>query len=318
MALRAAAVAACAALTWLLCFSPLCVPYFPPPPKGGAIIVSGAGSGIGLDAAKGLARQGYTVFAGVRKERDAAAVRAEGVPGLRPVLLDVTDPKSVAAAVAEAARSGPLVGVVNNAGVGSDLPAEMLGDGAGDVPLMRQVLEVNSLGPARLTAASLPAMREAGGGRLVYVTSLAGRMANPGQAAYSASKFALEGYADAVRRDLIASGQRNISVSVITPGCIGTPFFGKATADKQWTEPGSSPVGQLYARLFQMKKDNFEVCSTHAGPEGTSTPDILHAVTSDYPRTRYYPGGWNGIPARGIALLAWALPDRVLDLMITS
>ena len=158
---------------------------------GGGVVVTGASSGIGEATALRLANAGFAVFAGVRREEDAEALRLRGV---RPVRLDVRDAAQVAAAAQEVRGAlGPagLVALVNNAGVVVPGPLEF-------VPLdqLREQFEVNVIGQVAVIQAFLPLLRETRG-RIVNISSIDGRIATPLLGPYVASKFALEGLSDA-------------------------------------------------------------------------------------------------------------------------
>lgn len=187
----------------------------------GAVVVTGASSGIGRETARRLAASGFRVFGSVRREEDAAGLRAEG---LEPVLMEVTDSASVAAArdaVLAALGETPLVGLVNNAGAPAAGPLELL-------PLeeLRRVLDVNVVGVMAVTQAFLPALRRSGG-RIVNMSSVSGRIAMPFAGPYAASKFALEALSDSLRRELLGSGVR---VMLIEPGSVRTPIWDKVQA----------------------------------------------------------------------------------------
>src|SRR4051794_35262517 len=187
----------------------------------GAVVVTGASTGIGEATARELRRRGFDVFAAVRTEEDAERARSEG---LRSVLLDVTDPESIksAAAEVESALGGArLAGVVNNAGVAISGPIEFVSPDE----LTRQ-LDINVVGQVRVTQAFLRLLRE-GRGRLVNISSIGGRMALPLVGPYNASKFALEAVSDSLRRELRGQG---IDVVVIEPGAIKTPIWQKGNA----------------------------------------------------------------------------------------
>jgi NAD(P)-dependent dehydrogenase (short-subunit alcohol dehydrogenase family) len=161
----------------------------------GAIVISGASTGIGAACAHRLAREGFTVFAGVRKDEDADTLRKENADRLRPLRLDVTDEASIAAArheVADAVGERGIAGLVNNAGIGLGGPIEFL-------PLTewRAQFDVNLFGTVATTQAFLPLIRT-GKGRVVIIGSIGGRFASPFIGPYCASKFALEAVADAL------------------------------------------------------------------------------------------------------------------------
>lgn len=281
------------------------------------MLVSGASTGIGRDAAAELARRGFAVLAGVRSDADARAVSAAGVAGLSPVILDVTVPAQVAAAVRAAEARGPLWAVVNNAGVSADLPVELLSDGEGGVPAFSRTLDINVIGAARVTAQALPALRR-NGGRVVNVGSVAGKLAAPGQAAYAASKHALEALSDSLRRELLVAGHTNVSVSVVDPACVRSAIFGKSVGDGDPSTRLPPAAHALYAPLFEKRRRELTLCErTAEAAAATTTPAIVDAVGGDRPLTRYYPAGYDGTPAWVLVWLAWALPDRVLDVVLT-
>src|SRR5438067_10579841 len=188
----------------------------------GGVVVTGASTGIGRATAAKLDSLGFRVFAGVRKEEDAEALRVEG---LDPLLLDVTDSGSIeAAATAVGDRLGgqPLSGVVNNAGIVVPGPLELI-----DLDDLRRQLEVNSIAPVAITQAFLPRLRSSRG-RIVNVSSIGGRVAQPFIAAYVMSKFAVEAMTDSLRRELLPWG---IDVVAVQPGTIKTPMWDKGRAD---------------------------------------------------------------------------------------
>ena len=175
----------------------------PAPSSHGAVLVSGASTGIGRETALRLARAGHTVFAGVRKESDAESLRNEGIDGLTPVLFDVTDAAAIAAAtktVAQAVGEAGLQGVVANAGIGIAGALEFV-----DLDEVRRQFEVNVIGVLAVVQAAMPLIRK-GKGRVVITGSIAGRAALPILGPYAASKFALEAVAESMRRELAPSG----------------------------------------------------------------------------------------------------------------
>lgn len=270
----------------------------------GAVVVTGASTGIGRATVVHLARLGFRVFAGVRKEADAEAIRGEGIASLAPLLLDVTDESSLAAAqqsVAAAVGESGLAGLVNNAGIAIGAPVEYL-------PLdeLRRQFEVNLVGPVAVTQAFLPLVRKAAG-RVVLVSSIGGRFTNPFIGPYVASKFALEAIADALRMELAAS---KIPVSVIQPGAIKTAIWekGKPYADDMLAnlpEEGKQRYGKMAGAIVDM----MATLEKGAIPPERVARAIEDALTARRPRTRYVVG----LDARVQAILAWTLPDRWKD-----
>jgi NAD(P)-dependent dehydrogenase (short-subunit alcohol dehydrogenase family) len=180
----------------------------------GAVLVTGASSGIGEATASHLASLGFRVFAGVRKDEDAERLRER----VTPVKLDVVDEESIATARREVEEAAPdgLAGLVNNAGVSVSGPVEF-------IPLeeLRRQLEVNVIGQVAVTQAFLPAIRRARG-RIVNVSSVGGRVALPLMSPYNASKFALEAVSDSLRREVRQFG---VHVAVVEPGAIRTRIW---------------------------------------------------------------------------------------------
>ena len=281
----------------------------------GAILVTGASSGIGEDAAGTLATvTAFTVFACVRKQANADRLKAR-YPRIRTVFLDVTSVASIAAAVQHVVDGHPdlpLVGLVNNAGVQSDLPIELQSSEAD-----RFNFDVNVFGLLDVTRAFLPALRATGdGARIVNVGSLAGRVASPGSASYSASKYAVEGLTDSLRREVAPFG---ISVSLLEPGYVASQMGHKlhATRDKRY---GVSADGyDTYRFVFEgfFSEDRRLSRPDAAAPAAaTTTPAILHALTSAAPRTRYAVARYGMLPASFVVLVERLLPDRLMDLLV--
>src|SRR5712691_5002789 len=180
----------------------------------GAVVITGAASGIGEACALHLDKLGFCVFAGVRREVDGAALQGKASERLTPLLLDVTDAASIRFAV-EIVATGVvetgLAGLVNNAGITVAGPLEFL-----PVSELRRQLEVNVIGQVAVTQAFLPLLRR-GQGRIVNMGSLAGRIATPFIGPYHASKFAMEALTDSLRMELRRWGMH---VSLIEPGFI--------------------------------------------------------------------------------------------------
>src|SRR5918996_2317979 len=196
--------------------------------RTGAVLVTGASTGIGEATARHLGERGHRVFAGVRKSSDGERLRAAGNGRVTPVELDVTDQsqiEEVVGAIAAEVESDGLLGVVNNAGIALGGPVEFL-----ELDDWRRQFDVNVFGLLAVTKQVLPLIRKARG-RIVLVGSIGGRLASPFLAPYSASKFALEAIADSLRVELHPFG---IRVALIEPGAVKTEIWekGRATADE--------------------------------------------------------------------------------------
>ncbi len=274
----------------------------------GAVVLSGASTGIGRAAALRLARTGHRVFAGVRRESDADALRAEGAGGLTPLLFDVTDAAAIDAAAKQVAGEvgdAGIAGVVANAGIGVAGPLELL-----DLDEVRHQLEVNVIGVLAVVQAFLPLVRR-GRGRVVITGSIGGRNASPMLGAYAASKFALEAIAESLRRELRPSG---IEVALIEPGAIATPMM-QTKAREQGEKLLASLDGEakrLYEPMGRAVRDAFSRLADGAIPPERVAEVIEHALVSPRPKTRYLVG----TDAKVQALLVRFLPDRLRDAVI--
>jgi NAD(P)-dependent dehydrogenase (short-subunit alcohol dehydrogenase family) len=267
----------------------------------GTVLVTGASTGIGEASVLHLRELGFDPIAAVRKDEDAERMRERG---LRVTRIDVTDPDSIAAARAELGDE-PLAGLVNNAGIAVAAPLEFL-----PIDKLRHQLEVNVIGQVAVTQAFLPALRRARG-RIVNVSSIGGRMALPLVSAYNASKFALEGLSDALRRELRGQG---VDVILIEPGGVKTPIWrkGEQLADEMTAD--MPPEGeQLYGRLIATVRSETRKIDAERGIEPREVAEAIGtALTARRPRTRYLVG--RDAKLRGAMIRV--VPDRVMDRLI--
>jgi len=196
-----------------------------------SVVVTGVSTGIGWGAAKVLIKKGFRVFGSVRKQVDADRLAQEFGPNFVPLIFDVTDEKTVreAAAVVEKALEGQtLAGLVNNAGVAVAGPLLEL-----PIAEFRQQIEVNLTGVVIVTQAFAPLLaqgpdRTGAPGRVVNISSVGGRNGNPFLGPYVASKFAIEGLSESLRRELLLLG---VDVIIVAPGAVATAIWGKAKDD---------------------------------------------------------------------------------------
>jgi NAD(P)-dependent dehydrogenase (short-subunit alcohol dehydrogenase family) len=277
-------------------------------------LITGASTGIGEACARRLDAAGWRVFAGVRREDDAARLQSGSSTRLQPLIIDVTDGASIASAgqqVRSIVGEEGMSGLVNNAGIAVAAPLEY-------VPLdeFRRQLEVNVTGQLAVTQAFVPLLRAARGSprRLVLMGSIGGRMATPFLGAYNASKFALEAMADVLRIEL---QPWSIDVAIIEPGSIATPIWSK----------GDEAATRLAARFPPEANEHYGPALTamrkvaaDTGRRGVS-PDVVaavveHALTSDRPRTRYIVGADAKIRARIGSFLSDRLRDRLLTRLL--
>ncbi|MGE5282370.1 MAG: SDR family NAD(P)-dependent oxidoreductase [Chloroflexota bacterium] len=274
-----------------------------------SVLITGASTGIGRATALRLDRNGWRVFAGVRREADAESLRAAGSERLTPLILDVTDADRVAAAaerVGEAVGEAGLDGLVNNAGIGVMGPLET-------VPLadFRRQIEVNLTGQVAVTQALLPLIRRATG-RVVFVSSGGGRMALPFGGPYHAAKFGLEAVADSIRQEL---RPWRIEVVVIEPGSIDTPIWERAvSAYEEMAARAPAAQEELYGeRLARLREGAMRTAARGISPDRVAKA-IERELTARRPRTRRRVG----LDAQGQILLRRLLPDRALDRLVAA
>jgi len=270
----------------------------------GSILVTGASTGIGFACAIRFAQLGFRVFAGVRKASDGEALKACSSGGIEPVLLDVTRPESINGALV-AAGDEPLVGLVNNAGIATAGPLELL-----SVDSWRAQFEVNVIGLVAVTQACLPLLRR-GRGRIVNIGSIAGRSALPGSGAYDSSKFAVEAITDVLRMELHPWG---ISVSIIEAGAVATPIWEKSLREADDLSRRVGPERYaLYRGLMETVREEATNSARTAMHVDVVVKSVEHAMTARKPKTRYLVGRdtW-------LWLLLNLLPDRWRDRLILS
>lgn len=187
-----------------------------------SVLISGASSGIGMVLSLELGRQGYKVYAGVRNPKDADALRSQAAGQITPVILDVTLPETIATTCRQVSdqTDGELFCLINNAGISISGAMEFM-------PLQdfRQQLEVNLVGQLALTQACMPLLRK-GSGRIIFVSSVEGRLVTPFNGPYGISKAALIAMADALRLEL---APWKIPISVLIVGSVQTPIWEKSS-----------------------------------------------------------------------------------------
>jgi NAD(P)-dependent dehydrogenase (short-subunit alcohol dehydrogenase family) len=271
----------------------------------GAVVVTGASTGIGEASARHLSSLGFDVFAGVRKDEDAERAASNG---LKAVKLDVTDPASVESARAEveaALDGGRLAGLVNNAGVAISGPIEFISPDE----LTRQ-LDINVVGQVRVTQAFMKLLRRHRG-RVVNISSIGGRIALPLVGPYAASKFALEAVSDSLRREVRGQG---IEVVVVEPGAIKTPIWGKGNAAADAMLADAPPEAeQLYGGMIRaLRAETVKIEEERGLPPEEVAKAVGEAMSARKPKTRYLVGR----DAKMRAAMAKRLPDRVMDSLI--
>ena len=272
-----------------------------------SVVITGVSTGIGYGAAEVLIEQGFRVFGSVRKQADADRLSARLGQNYTPLLFDVTDRPEIEAAaqrVREELHGRRLQGLVNNAGIASTGPLLEI-----DPDAVREAMEINLLGPVMVTQAFAPLLgvdraRQGPPGRIVNISSQAGIRALPFLGSYAASKFALEGYSEALRRELMIFG---IDVIVIGPGPVRTAIWDKAE---------EIDIEQYAHSPYRSIMENFQKMFIAQGRRGYSQEHLgrlIHkALTAERPAVRY--AAVNASLAE--KLLVRFAPKRMIDRVI--
>jgi NAD(P)-dependent dehydrogenase (short-subunit alcohol dehydrogenase family) len=271
-----------------------------------SVVITGTSTGIGWGTAKVLIGNGFRVFGSVRKVADAERLTAEFGPNFVPLVFDVTDEAAVKAAAGQvrAALAGEkMSGLVNNAGVAVAGPLLEL-----PIEEFRRQIEINLIGVVTTTQAFAPLLgvdRKLTGssGRIVNIGSVGGRNAVPFLSPYNASKFALEGLSESLRRELLPFG---VDVIVIGPGAVATPIWGKAEQidiTPYRDTPYAVPLERLRNYMLGMGERGLP-------PERVGEA-VLLALTAPKPKVRYAVS-----PQPLQDFIARTFPRRFVDRMI--
>ncbi|WP_046317157.1 SDR family NAD(P)-dependent oxidoreductase [Mycobacterium sp. UM_Kg1] len=280
------------------------------PARSRSVVVTGASSGLGKAAAIRLSGLGYRVFAGVRTASSAAELA--GLPVVRgeliPVLLDVTDAGSIAQ-VGELVEHGcsdtGLWAVVNNAGISVSAPLECV-----QPDVLRTQLETNVVGAVAVTQRLLPLLRVSRG-RVVNVSSGITNVVPPYLGAYAAAQYAREGLSDALRRELRPLG---VSVSVIQPGAVFTPIWGKMrrSADEILAAAPAEVVDAYHERFIAALNTTEGLARASRTTPADYADAVAAALAARHPRIRYRVG----VDAWGSAVARFMVPGRMMDALI--
>ncbi|THD73587.1 MAG: SDR family oxidoreductase [Bradyrhizobium sp.] len=273
-----------------------------------SVVITGASTGIGWATAKLLLDRGFRVFGSVRKQADADRLKGEFGANFTPLLFDVTDEAAVLAAAREvcAALGGEtLSGLVNNAGVAVAGPLLEL-----SADQFRRQMEVNVMGPVIATQAFAPLLgsdRSLKGkpGRIVMISSVAGKSGNPLSSAYVASKHAIEGLSESLRRELMLFG---IDVITVAPGAVKTPIWAKGD-EVDMSAYSNSPYLPALEKVRQFTK----YLSRIGLPPEKVAERIAQALTSANPKVRY-----SITPDPMRHLITAILPKRMVDKIIAK
>jgi NAD(P)-dependent dehydrogenase (short-subunit alcohol dehydrogenase family) len=273
-----------------------------------SVVVTGASTGIGWAIAKFLVGRGYRVFGSVRKQADADRLTGEFGTNFTPLLFDVTDEAAVLAAarkVREALGGETLAGLVNNAGVAVAGPVLELS--ADD---FRRQMDINVIGPVIATQAFGPLLGadpslKGPKGRIVMISSVAGKNGNPLLAPYCTSKHAIEGLSESLRRELMLFG---IDVIIVAPGAVKTPIWSKAEQidlSVYQNSPYLPALNKVMAFMMKLGETGL--------PAERIAEVVFEALTADRTRVRY-----QITPDRMRHLMTATLPKRVVDRIIAK
>ena len=274
-----------------------------------SVVVTGASTGIGWATAKLLLDRGFRVFGSVRKQADADRLKAEFGANFTPLLFDVTDEAAVLTAAREvrAALNGEkLAGLVNNAGIAVSGP--VLGLAADD---FRRQMDVNVIGPIIATQAFGPLLGadpslKGPPGRIVMISSVAGKNGNPLTPAYSASKHAIEGLSESLRRELMLFG---IDVVIVAPGPVKTPIWSKGQQAVDVSRYQNSP----YLPALQKASAFMQHLESIGLPPERIAERVFEALTLPQPKVRY-----QITPDPMRHLMMTMLPKRMVDKIIAK
>jgi NAD(P)-dependent dehydrogenase (short-subunit alcohol dehydrogenase family) len=236
-------------------------------------LITGCSTGFGRALARAVLARGWNAAVSARDPATVVDIIAGHEATALPLRLDVTDPAQVAAAVRDAEkRFGAIDVLVNNAGYGYRAAVEEADDAD-----IRRLFETNFFGLVGLTKSVLPGMRARGRGHIVNVSSVAGRMAQPGSGYYSASKFAVGGLSDALRKELEPLG---IRVTVVEPGGFRTDFAGRSLRQS------SRPIDAYAKTAGLRRKENSTTDGRQPGDPVRAAEAIIKAVQADKPPFR--------------------------------
>ena len=269
-----------------------------------SVVVTGTSTGIGRACVDELVRQGFHVWATVRREQDAEEIAAAHGDRVTPLILDLLDHDSVRTAARRVLEAGPLFGLVNNAGVALPGPLEYL-----PVEQLRRQVDINLVGQLLITQQLLPALfasvERDHDARIVMIGSIGGRIAGPVLGAYHVSKHGLVGMTDTLRAELAPYG---IRVLMIEPGSIATPIWERGADAAAEMERHMPADATRYRRQIRQARENAKRQTTAGLPPARAAEGIVETLTSKRPKPRQVIGR----DARALAIMARVLPYRVL------
>lgn len=243
------------------------------------ILITGVSSGLGYGALKEFVARGYTVFGSVRKKEDADRLQSEFGEKFIPLLFDVTDHAAIensVETVRQKLNGQGLGGLINNSGISVSGPLQYL-----SVDDIRKNFEVNVFGLIKVTQAFLPllgaqANHPSAPGRILNMSSVAGKMAPPYMTPYVGSKHALEGISNSLRRELMRYG---IEVVIIGPGAVQTPIWDKGSLDKFKNTPYIASLAKFFTKFVTEGKQGM--------PLAVFSKRLVDIFETPKPKTRY-------------------------------
>ena len=276
-------------------------------PDQRSVLITGASTGIGRACALQMDRLGWRVFAGVRHEADAVALKAAASASMEPLILDVTQAEQVSAAVERVANlvgEGGLHGLVNNARISIGGPLEFI-----PMHLIRLQFEVNVLGSVSMIQAFLPLLRRANG-RIVNISSTSGLNAMPVMGPYAASKFALEALSDSLRVEVRRQG---IKVILVELGTVFTPIWERslAVADA-WLAEAPPAMFDLYGDFVPIVRDWALSAEKRGLPVERVSDAVARALTDPKPKSRYLIVGYPPLFVYLLRLAPVGMRDRLI------
>jgi len=271
-----------------------------------SVLVTGAGRGIGLAITQHMSERGWDVYATARSDADLE--RLDRLDRVHAVPLEITDRTSIAGLAAH--LPDRLNGVVNSAGIIVNGPVESL-----SLDDLSRQLDVNVIAQIGVTQAVLPRIR-ASRGRIVFMSSVSGLITLPGSGAYSASKYALESLADALRMEL---RPWHIPVSLIEPGPTRTDMWGDALVDHdRMAAKLSEHHRELYASQLAGNRKLIPLFQKVAGDPKKVVKAVDRALTSKHPRRRYLTDNLSRAQKRFLAMSPTAVNDAVFASLSTA
>jgi len=266
-----------------------------------SIIITGASTGIGEAIAVHLAKQGYKVYAGYRKEADAEKLKL-ACGNIVPVKLDVCSAEEIEnVRLLVEKNEKECIALINNAGIAVAAPLE-------GVPMedFRKQLDINVHGLLMTTQAFIPILRKTKG-TIIHIGSIAGKVSAPFLGPYSASKFAVEAISDALRMELRPWG---IKVICVEPGSIQTPIWDKSLeASTDMENRISEDIKSLYQQQILTIRKMSKKIEARGIPAQKVAEVVEKIIKSSNPKARYV----IGLDAKIQKILKWLLPDKWLD-----